>query len=111
PTANSLLRAVENVTITVGTLLGGVVAAASGPHLAYWLNAASFLISAALIVRIPARLLQSEAPLSRGHLSDLADGFRLVRSSRALITVVVAWNLLMVANGLINVSEIALAKI
>ena len=47
---NSLLRTAEQLTITIGTLVGGVVVAASGPDLAYSLNAASFLLSAGLLV-------------------------------------------------------------
>ena len=44
--ANSLLRVVEYFTTTAGTLLGGALAAAGGPHLAYWLNAGTFVVSA-----------------------------------------------------------------
>lgn len=109
--ANSLIRLVETVTMTVGTLVGGVAAAASGPHLAYWLNAASFAISFVLIAGIPASRLQAAPSASRGHLRDLAEGFGLIRSSRALLTVFVVWNLVLLPSGAANVAEIALAKI
>ncbi len=111
PRANSLLRSVEYLTTTSGTLLGGVIAAAAGPDVAYWLNAASFLLSAALLIRIPARLLQEGAAASRGHLRDIAEGFEAVRRSRALVTVLVSWNLVMLSTAAINVSEIKLAKV
>jgi MFS family permease len=111
PQANSLLRSIEYLTTTVGTLLGGAIAAAWGPHPAYWLNAVSFLVSATLIVRIPARLLQSDEVVSRGHWRDLAEGFSLIRRSRALTAVFVVWNLVMLHNGAVNVAEIALAKV
>ena len=48
PRANSLLRTADQLTITIGTLLGGIVVAASGPDIAYSLNAASFVLSAVL---------------------------------------------------------------
>jgi MFS family permease len=109
--ANSLLRSVEYLTTTVGTLLGGVIAATVGPDPAYWVNAGTFLVSAALIVRIPARLLQAAEAVSRGHWRDLADGFSLLTRSRVLLTVFVVWNLVMFHNGLVNVAEVALAKV
>jgi MFS family permease len=109
--ANSLLQTVENVANTAGPLLGGVVVAASGPHLAYWINAVTFVVSALLVARIPARLLQAEAALSRGHWRDLAEGFELVRRSRALLTVLVAWSLVILGNAGVNVAEVFLAKV
>ena len=111
PEANSLLRGIEYLTTTVGTLLGGVIAAGWGPDPAYWLNAATFAVSAALIMRIPARRLQTAVAPSRGHWRDLADGFSLIRRSRALMAVFVVWNLVMFHNGVVNVAEIALAKV
>jgi MFS family permease len=110
PAANSLLQAIENISWTAGPVLGGIIAAASGPHLAYWINAATFLVSAALVVRIPRRLLQSQQALSRGHWRDLADGFAAVRASRALVTVLVVWSIGCLGAGIGNVTEIFLAK-
>jgi MFS family permease len=111
PHANSLLQTIENVTTTAGPLVGGVLVAASGPDAAYWINAATFLVSAALIFGIPGRLLQAAAAVSEGHWRDLAAGFTLVRRSRALFTVLVAWNVAMVANAGVNVAEVVLAKV
>jgi MFS family permease len=110
PDANFALQTVQWVTTALGPLLGGVLVAASGPDLAYVVNAASFAISALLLARIPARLLQSERPLSRGHLRDLVEGFALVRDSRPLLVVFVVWTIALVANGGVNVSEVVLAK-
>jgi MFS family permease len=109
-TANSLLQAVENIAWMVGPVIGGVLLAASGPDLAYWINAVTFLVSAALILRIPAARLRSEQPLTKGHWRDLAEGFALVRRSRALLTVLVVWNVVLLGSGAVNVAEIALAK-
>ena len=108
--ANSLFQTVENITTTAAPLAGGAIVALSGPDIAYWLNAVTFLVSALLLARIPGRLLQAEAVESRGHLRDLAEGFALVRRSRALFTVLVAWNVAMFAIGATNVSEVFLAK-
>jgi MFS family permease len=91
-------------------VLAGAIVAASGPHLVYWINAATFLFSAALILRIPARLLQSEQAITRGHWRDLVDGMSAFRHSRALQTALVAFSFAMFAAGLNNVAEIFLAE-
>src|ERR671934_150591 len=64
----------------------------------------------ALVVPIPGRLLQSEQHIGRGHWRDLHEGFVLVRHSRALMSVLVAWSIVMLANAHVNVAEIFLAK-
>ncbi|MDQ3823807.1 MAG: MFS transporter, partial [Actinomycetota bacterium] len=110
PSANALLQGVENLAITVGPLAGGLLVAATGPDAAYWINAATFLVSAALLVRIPQRLLQAAPAPSEGHLRDVVAGFALVRRSRALATVLVAWGAAMFAVAGVNVAEVALAK-
>jgi MFS family permease len=109
PRANSLLQMIDNSTWAIGSLAGGALVAASGPHLAYWINAATFVVSAALLAQIPQRLLQEARAETRGHWRDLADGLILVRRSRALLTVLIAWNIGMVANAFINVGEPFLA--
>jgi MFS family permease len=108
--ANTLLQLVDWTTTAAGPLAGGAIVAASGPHLAYWINAATFALSAALVVPIPGRLLQSEQHIGRGHWRDLHEGFVLVRHSRALMSVLVAWSIVMLANAHVNVAEIFLAK-
>jgi MFS family permease len=110
PEATSLLQTVENLTWMIGPVVGGIVLAAEGPELAYWLNAATFVLSAALLARIPARRLQAGHVESRGHFGDVADGLRVVLQSRALLTVLVVWNIVMLGVGGINVAEVALAK-
>ena len=82
----------------------------TSPDLAYGINAVTFLVSALLIVRIPAHLLQAVAAVGRGYWRDLADGFALIRNSRALLTVLAAWNVVMLATAGENVAEVVLAK-
>jgi MFS family permease len=106
----SLLQATDWAATTLGPIIGGVIVSASGPDLVYWINAVTFLISVLLLMRIPARLLQSEQAITRGHWRDLADGFGAFRRSAAMLTVIVAFGFAMLATGLINVSEIFLAE-
>ena len=109
PNANALLQSTDNLTTMVGPLAGGLLVGVTGADAAYVFNAATFLVSALFIARIPGRLLQSEESYSRGHLHDVAEGFALVVGSRPLLTVLIVWNVVMLANGLFNVSEIAFA--
>jgi DHA3 family macrolide efflux protein-like MFS transporter len=110
PYANSLLQTIENVAWALGPVLGGVLVAATGADAAYWINSVTFLVSAALLAGIPDRLLQSAQAVGRGYWRDLTDGFKLVRDSRALLTVLAAWNVVMLATAGANVAEIVLAK-
>jgi MFS family permease len=113
PDANSLLRSTANLTTVFGTLLGGVIVAASGPHLSYALNAASFALSAVLLTTIPAGKMEEsgERPRHESYLKELKSGFSLVLRTRPLLAVFVSWNLIMLANACVNVAEIVLAKV
>jgi MFS family permease len=110
PEANALLQGVENLSWALGPLLGGILTAAAGPSAAYVINAASFVVSILLLVRIPARALQSERALSRGHWRDLKDGFVAVFRSRPLLAVLVAWGVASLGLGATNLAEVFLAK-
>src|SRR5690348_14878647 len=89
--ANALLQTVENLSWAIGPVLGGLLTAATSPDTAYWINAVSFAISAALIAQIPKQGLQSAVALTRGHWTDLKDGFSAVRRSRPLLAVLLGW--------------------
>ena len=106
----SLLQATDWAAAAIGPVLGGVIVSASSADTVYWINAATFLFSAALILRIPARFLQSEQAITRGHWRDLVDGMAAFRQSAALMTALVAFGFAMFAVGLNNVAEIFLAE-
>jgi MFS family permease len=110
PAANALLQTVENASWAVGPLVGGALTAVAGPSAAYGINAASFVVSIVLLVRIPPRLLQSERALSRGHWRDLADGFGAALRSPSMRAVLVGWGIASLGAGATAVSEIFLAK-
>ena len=110
PAANALLQTVENLSWAIGPLVGGVLTAAAGPSAAYAINAASFVVSIVLVVRIPPRSLQSERALSRGYWRDLDDGFSAALRSPSMRAVLVAWGIASLATGAANVAEIFLAK-
>ena len=110
PAANALLQTVENASWAFGPVVGGLLTAAAGPSAAYGINAASFVVSFSLLLRIAPESLQSARALTRGHWQDLADGFRAALHSRSMLAVLVAWGIASLAVGATNVSEIFLAK-
>jgi MFS family permease len=107
--ANALLQTVDNLTWALGSVAGGVLVTASGIDAAYWFNACTFLISAAFLSGIPQQRLQATPAVTRGHWADLRDGFVLTVRSRALLAVLVAWNVAMFSNAAVNVAEVRLA--
>lgn len=108
--ATSLLSTVEHLAWTAGPLASAAILTVFEPSVAYWVNAATFLLSAALLSRIPARMLQSTESLSRGHWRDVRDGLGLVLHSRPLLTVLLAWGTAAIATASINVAEVVFAK-
>jgi MFS family permease len=110
PVANSVLQTVENVSWLVGPVVGGAVVAASGTDLAYWINAATFGLSAVLLLGIAESAMRGEEVVSRGHWRDVADGFALVLRSRPLFMVLVVWSVALLGNAAFNVAEIFFAK-
>ncbi len=109
PRATSLLQTADWSATALGPVIAGAIVGLSGPHVVYWINAATFLFSAAFLVRIPAALLKSEQPITRGHWRDLREGMGEFRRSRPLLTALVALGLAVAGMGLVNVSEVFLA--
>jgi len=108
--ATSLLSTVEHVAWMLGPVLAGGLLAIQGTDVAYWVNAATFLLSALLVARIPAASLRSDEPITKGHWEDLRAGLGLVFHSRPLLTVLVAWNVSALATAFVNVAEVPLVK-
>jgi MFS family permease len=108
--ANSLLAGIDNLAWMVGPLIGAGLLVVSGPNLAYWINAVTFLLSALLIAQIPAQRLQSAESITRGHWRDVRDGVALVLGTPQLRTVLIVWNIVIVGNAALNVAEVFFAK-
>ena len=108
--ANSILQTVETLAWMVGPVLGGLMLTVWGPSVPYVVNAVTFVISAALVARIPEGKLRSKDSLTRGHWRDVVDGLKLVVTARPLRTVLVVWNVVLIGAGAINVAEVIFAK-
>ena len=108
--ANSLTVTIDTLAMTVGPVAGALLFAVWGPSVPYAVNAVTFLLSAALVARIPDRKLRSADPLTRGHWRDVADGVKLVLTAKPLRTVLVVWNVALLGSGGVNVAEVFFAK-
>jgi MFS family permease len=109
PEANGILQTADNLTWTIGSVVGGALVAATSPDVAYIVNGVSFAVSAVLILRIRQRFEEADRGPSRGGWKDITEGLALAVRSRALLTVLVAWSIVMLANAGVNVSEYFLA--
>ncbi|HEX5448646.1 MAG TPA: MFS transporter [Gaiellaceae bacterium] len=105
----SLLQTADWAATALGPVLAGALIGISGPHVVYWINAATFLFSAVLIMRIRRSFLQSEQGITRGYWPDVRDGLLEFARSRPLLTALLALGCAVLATGLVNVSEIFLA--
>lgn len=108
--AVSLLTTVEHIAWTVGPATSGLLLAAYGTDAAYWFNAVTFVVSAALVSGIPAALFRSDEPITKGHWEDVREGFGLLRGSPHLMTVLLVWGTAGVATAFVNVGEVVFAK-
>jgi len=107
--ANSLLQTVETLAWMTGPIVGALMFMVWGPDAPYAVNALTFLVSVGLIAAIPEAKLRSEESLTRGHWRDVADGLRLVVTSAPLRTVLVVWNVVILASAAVNVAEVFFA--
>src|SRR4051794_2043541 len=81
--ASALLGGAANVSFIVGAAVGGGLAAGPGPGFAFGLDAASFVLSLAMLLGLP-RLSGRAGEESRG-LRGLRDGLRYARGRQELL--------------------------
>jgi MFS family permease len=108
--ATSILQATEWAATAFGPAVAGTLISLSSTDIVYWINAGTFAFSAALLLRIPSRLFQSEQAITRGHWRDVAEGLQAFKRPSATFVALFAFGFAMLATGLINISEIFLAK-
>ncbi|HUZ02681.1 MAG TPA: MFS transporter [Thermomicrobiaceae bacterium] len=84
---NSAAQVVQRSSNLLGAPLAGVLIAVAGPSSALWIDAASFLVSAALVAAlVPAILHDRPAGSTRGrYLEELRDAARFIRADALLL--------------------------
>ncbi|HWX09369.1 MAG TPA: MFS transporter [Gaiellaceae bacterium] len=109
PQANALCLTVTMSGVAAGPVLAGILVAASGVDLPYALNAASFLVSAVLLARLPVGAKPVHEP-GGGHWRDVLEGLRVYSDSAALAMLLRVWVLASLGGAAINVGEIFIAR-
>jgi MFS family permease len=110
PNATSLAQTVETLALLAGPVVGGILVAGVGPDPAYWANAASFLVSATLLARIPAARLHAAARVGESHWRAVRRGFRVIARTPLLLSLLAAAAFANLATAGMNVTEIVLAQ-
>src|SRR5215210_3845721 len=96
--ATGIRAGIQQGSVLVGGPIGGIRVAGRGATHALWLDAASFLVSAALVVMVVPRArggVEAEAP--GRYFAELAEGMRFIwnqRVLRAIVLTVLLTNLL-----------------
>jgi len=95
--ASGLRSGVQQGAQLIGAPLGGVLVAAVGATAALWIDAASFLVSAALVLLlVPRPRHEAQAPRGR-FFAELSEGLRFIwsrRLVRAIVLMVLLSNLI-----------------
>ena len=107
--ANAIISGTFSCAIAGGPALGGVLVAWAGVDAAFALDAATFLVSAALLASVPMpRPRGGEG--GAGFARELAAGFGYLRGARVPLAVVAGAGLLMLAENTTVPAEVFLAK-
>jgi MFS family permease len=84
---SAAFEANQNIGLLLGPPLAGLLVVAFGPSNVLWIDAASFLISAAVIgVAVPGVAVRAGSAARRRYLTDLAAGWRFLTGNRLLRT-------------------------
>jgi MFS family permease len=83
--ANSLFAILENVVIVVGPAIGGLLLLAGSPTSAMGLNAASYLVAAALYLQVRKRSHGGAEAADEGRLAQWSAGLRTIARTRAAL--------------------------
>ncbi len=106
--ANSLISGTFSVSIMAGPALGGLLVASSGVNAAFMLDAATYLISAAFLVRIP--LPRPRADTGEGFVRELRAGLSYLAGARVPLAIVVGAFLTILTINATVPAEVFLAK-
>jgi MFS family permease len=86
--AAGIRGSIQRGSMFVGAPIGGVLVAELGAPTALWLNAASFLVSAALVAGVIPRVQREEKAERVGYFGELVEGLRYIWSRRLIRAIV-----------------------
>ncbi|MEU6232362.1 MFS transporter [Kitasatospora sp. NPDC047058] len=105
--AYSAYASTVSVARCVGPAVAGAVLATTGPAWALWIDAATFLVTAAVAVTLPK---QPPAPAAAGFLTMLSEGFRSFRRLPGVVRLTVVLALYNLGAGSMPAIVVVLAK-
>jgi MFS family permease len=106
--ANSLVAIGRNVGVMVGPAIGGILLAAVGAPWVFAINAASFVLSAMLVVSVRADFAGDRSDAGEHH--GVWAGFRFLVREPVLRRLSVAWIVLVLGIGMAMVGDVPLVK-
>jgi MFS family permease len=106
--ANALISGTFSVSETVGPALGGLLVATVGVDVAFVLDSATYLVSAAFLFRIPLSRPQRDTPSN--FTQELKDGFTYLAGARMPLAIVLGGFLTMLTINTTIPAEVFLAK-
>lgn len=106
--ANSAIWSAAVISQIALAPAAGVLIAVAGPGPAFAINAATFVVSATLIARLPIPRLVAATPSK--HLADVMEGFRAIRASRFLTVLAGVQGLAALSAGATSALLVVLAE-
>ncbi len=106
--ANALISGTFSVSETIGPVLGGLLVATVGVDMAFALDSATYLVSAAFLFRIPLSRPQRDTPSN--FAQELKDGFTYLAGARMPLAIVLGAFLTMLTINTTIPAEVFLAK-
>jgi MFS family permease len=107
--ANALISSAFSASVAVGPALGGLLVATVGVNAAFLLDSVSYLISAALLSRIP--LPRPEIGEAAGFVRDLQEGLGYLAGARVPLAIVVGAFLTILTINTTIPAEVFLAQV
>ena len=111
PAANSFSNLTRTSSVFLGSVLGGALVATLGLRPAFFLDAASFIVAAALSAALPSLAPRDEErAAAAGYWQELREGLTVVLRERVPFTVVFTGFSLVLFASLMNAVQVILAK-
>jgi len=109
--ANSIIQSTQLFSTIVGPAIGAGVVAFIGYKLVFFIDSATFFVSALAILLIRIRKLESPGGTSLKEVyHGMVEGFRYIRNSRPVLFIVLIWFGIMLAFGGVNVLYVVFVK-
>jgi MFS family permease len=108
--ANSLIAVGRNLGIMLGPAIGGLLLAAAGAPAVFLINAASFVVSALLVVSVRGARFSGDRQDEEEH-RGLAAGFRFLWREPVLRLLAVGWVVFVLGVGMAMVGDVPLVEL